>query len=566
MRKILFSTVIRPFGIESDSCTTQIQPELFHGQVTLAQGIFSIRAVYGGFGLEFIALNIDAHSVILNYPSESEFIKELQKGYEFVGITFVMCTYQKMEKMVALVRTHATESKIILGGYGTSVPGVDALADYVCREEGVGFMRRLLGQDVDAPIEHPVIPEVKKVLGYPTGAGSIILAGLGCPNGCDFCTTSHFFKRRHYPILKTGEDIWRVIQKIDAKLNTRMFGIMEEDFLLYKTRVLELAEITRQEVKRPVRLSGFSSIRAISMYDPVFLAEMGIDSLWVGIESKSSAELRAQNRDKKIDYHGNQTNISSYPKMDNIDIQGTLEALQDVGINTLVSMIIGLEHHTEPTVLEDLEYHLSLKPSLSQFLIYTAIPGTPLYDCLNKESRILHDLSWHKIDGFMANFRHPHLSSEDLQRLQMHCFEQDYEVLGASAFRFVQISLNGYRRFHDSDVPMQQALAKVHEKKCKQIYPLLDIGIKYAPNDEIVGMLQDLKEEIQEFFGPPGLKQRIMARLAKPAAAHCQKLIETGNWTIQPRLDRVEYRGKKVTNPKWRLWKMILPQPTRAKK
>ena len=132
-------------------------------------------------------------------------------------------------------------------------------------------MRKLLGEDVNAPREHPVIPEWKKIMNVKVNQGAILLAGLGCPNGCDFCSTSHFYNRKHIPLLETGKDVWDAILKIDSKLNTRLLGIMEEDFLLYKKRIMELAEYTRKETKKPVRLAGFASIKSISMYDPVFL-------------------------------------------------------------------------------------------------------------------------------------------------------------------------------------------------------------------------------------------------------------------------------------------------------
>ena len=49
--------------------------------------------------------------------------------------------------MVELIRKHAPHSKIILGGYGTVLPDelLTPFADHICREEGIGFMRRLLG-------------------------------------------------------------------------------------------------------------------------------------------------------------------------------------------------------------------------------------------------------------------------------------------------------------------------------------------------------------------------------------------------------------------------------------
>jgi radical SAM superfamily enzyme YgiQ (UPF0313 family) len=446
-----------------------------------------------------------------------------------------------MESMCELVRKYAPNSKLILGGYGTTVPGADDLADYVGREEGVAFMRKLLDEDVNAPREHPIIPEYKKIMNVTVNQGSILIAGLGCPNGCDFCSTSHFYGCKHIPLLKTGKEIWDTILKIDAKLNTRLVGIMEEDFLLYKKRVMELAEYTKKEVKKPVRMAGFSSIKSINMYDPIFLAEMGIETLWIGIEAKSSKDIRDRKKDIKKEINGKKVDISSYQKMDNIDVKKSIKSLHDVGINTLISMIIGLEHHTEELIKNDLEYHLSLEPTLSQFLVYTPIPGTPLYECLDKEGRILKDLPLHKIDGFTLGFKHKHMNGEMIKKLQLYCFKKDFEELGPSAFRFMKKNLKGYLFFRNSDVPIQRARAAVYAANLKMCYPLYDIGVKYAPNDKVVRMISELRDEVYYIFGKPNFKEKMLSGIAKMIAKSYQKKVENKKDVIQPKLQRIVY-------------------------
>ena len=54
----------------------------------------------------------------------------------------------RMKEVVAMIREHSPQSEIILGGYGTvlSDEALAPYADHICREEGVGFMRRLLGE------------------------------------------------------------------------------------------------------------------------------------------------------------------------------------------------------------------------------------------------------------------------------------------------------------------------------------------------------------------------------------------------------------------------------------
>jgi hypothetical protein len=73
---VLLTTVCRPFGGSGEG--DSVGAELFHAQVTRAQGIFSFRQVIRGWGLDYIAENISSPSVVLHYPSEREFLNELR--------------------------------------------------------------------------------------------------------------------------------------------------------------------------------------------------------------------------------------------------------------------------------------------------------------------------------------------------------------------------------------------------------------------------------------------------------------------------------------------------------
>lgn len=70
--------------------------------------------------------------------------------------------------------------------------------DEICREEGVAFMRRLLDEPPIPVSEyrHPDIRSRLRLFGIPIAHTAIIFAGLGCPNGCDFCSTSHFYEEQ----------------------------------------------------------------------------------------------------------------------------------------------------------------------------------------------------------------------------------------------------------------------------------------------------------------------------------------------------------------------------------
>ena len=115
---ILFTTVCRPFGGEGEG--DSVGAELFHPQITREQGIFSYRQVVRCWALDYIAHNIESSSVVLHYPSEREFVRELKNHrYDFIGINFVVATYHKVKRMKQLIEIYAPDTKVILGGYGT---------------------------------------------------------------------------------------------------------------------------------------------------------------------------------------------------------------------------------------------------------------------------------------------------------------------------------------------------------------------------------------------------------------------------------------------------------------
>ena len=88
--KVLLTSVFGPYAQDDEygSRANKLM-ELFHNQVTRGQGIASFRFHHRSFGLYFIASNIDADVTVLDFPSKKRFEKELRKGYDIVGISFI---------------------------------------------------------------------------------------------------------------------------------------------------------------------------------------------------------------------------------------------------------------------------------------------------------------------------------------------------------------------------------------------------------------------------------------------------------------------------------------------
>ncbi|MBI2946969.1 MAG: cobalamin B12-binding domain-containing protein [Verrucomicrobia bacterium] len=540
-KKILLTSVCRPMGPKYGDAPS-VGYELLYRQVTRAQGLFSPRTVNIHFSLEYIAENLDAPTVVLQYPSRRELIRELKKGYDYVGISFLMAVMHKMKETVALIRQYSPQSKIVLGGYGTVLKDevLKPYADYICREEGVAFFRRLLGEpEISMPYRHPLIVSWLKVFGWKVSGTGKIFAGLGCPNGCDFCCTSHFFSRKHIKLLPEGKDIFAVIERyLDLDPNL-VFLILDEDFLLNKKRAMAFRDCVMKSGKS-VSIFAFSSVKAISQYKVEEILEMGIDGFWIGYEGARSG----------------------YAKQHGRPIADILTEFREHGIAVLASMVIGFDYQDREIVAQELDGLMKLKPALAQFLIYGPVPGTPFYERVIKENLLQdvytsdRDLFYRRADGFRTMIKHPTLSPEAIEEIQRRCFDEDFQRLGPSIFRVLEARWLGYRKLKNSANPLLRQKAEYYAKELRVAYPVFLAGRLLGPNSVIRRWIGDLERKIHADLSLPTLAERFKSALAVGAALWTGLTLKLDLFQ-HPRLIRTSYR---MPGARWRafdLWEEI---------
>ncbi len=529
-RKVLLTSVCRPFGGpgEGDS----VGAELFHAQVTRAQGIFSLRQVIRCWAIDYIAENIEAPCVALHYPSERELIRELRSGaYDYVGINFVVATFHKVRRMVKLVRRYAPEARIVLGGYGTVLPDeiLNSYADEICREEGIGFMRRLLGENTERAVAHPYAPiPAVRLYSYqqPSKVGHLT-AGLGCPNGCDFCCTSHFFKRKYVSFLHTGREIYEEIQAIEQKASARgetlsSFILIDEDFFLYKKRAQEFLECVREGGK-PLSLMGFGSVKGLSQFTADEIAEMGFDTIWTAFEGAEAG----------------------YGKLKGKTVEELYASLKAAGISVLSSMIIGFPYQDSTVVHAEFDRLMGLGPSLLQCLIYFAFPTTPFHAQVVAEDRYLpeykKDPDLRRWDGFAMHFKHPEFSAPELESLQKELYRQDFERLGPSIVRLIRVWLEGYKNHRDSPNPLLRARAEEKLNTIRGALPGIVPATLFGPNKKTRAEARALLRDVRHEVGRLSVLERVKC-LGSPVLAVWTAAVNKLRIFQQPGLLRVEHR------------------------
>ncbi|MBL8841358.1 MAG: hypothetical protein JNL90_07500 [Planctomycetes bacterium] len=526
MPKVLLTSVCRPLGVEHGDAPS-VGYELLHCQVTRAQGLFSPRSHHVHFSLDYLAENLEAPTTVLHYPSRAELIRELARGYDYVCVTFLLATFHRMKELVALVREHAPRAQIVLGGYGT-VLSDEVLApwgDHVCREEGVAWLRRLLGEPPLAmPYRHPMIVNPLRVFGMKVSQTGIVVGGLGCPNGCDFCCTSHFFKRRHVRLLETGAELFAVVLRyleIDPDLSLL---IIDEDFLLNRRRALEFRDCVVRSGKA-LSIFVFSSIRALSQYAVEELLEMGIDGLWIGYEGKRSG----------------------YAKQAGRPVDLLFRELRGNGITILASAIVGFPYQTPAVIEEEQAGLLALEPVLTQYLIYGPVPGTPFFEQVKRERLFLDspddDLPRfaRRSSGFHALVKHPTMTPAEIEAAQARCFEEDFRQLGPSIYRALEVWLLGYQKHRDSPNEALRRKADRFARELRNAYPIFLAGKLFAPNGAIRARIAALEARCHAALGKPSWRERALALVAAGMAAFTGVKLRLG-WFEGRRLVRRVYR------------------------
>jgi radical SAM superfamily enzyme YgiQ (UPF0313 family) len=540
VKKILLTSVCRPLG-ERYGDAPSVGYELLFGQVTRAQGCFSPRSNHVHFSLEYVAENLEAPATVLQYPTRKELVREVKRGYDYVGVSFILSTFHRMKEVVALVREHSPSSKIILGGYGTvlSDEALKPYADHVCREEGVGFMRRLLGEaEIPMPYRHPLIVSRLRVFGKEVSRTGMVFAGLGCPNGCDFCCTSHFFKRKHIRLLPSGKDIYHVIKRYHEIEPGMPIVILDEDFLLHKKRALEFRDCV-QKGGTPLSMFAFASVRAVSQFTMSQILEMGIDGLWIGYEGTRSG----------------------FPKQSGKPVNELFAECREHGIGVLASMIVGFPYQTPDIIEEEMSGLLALKPSFSQFLIYGPTPGTPFFDRVMREE-LLHqelvddrELYYRKCDGFSAMVKHPSMTPKEIEAAQARCYEKDFRRLGPSIYRSIETWLLGYLKLKDSPNPLLRKKAQYLASEIRKAYPVFLAGRMLGPTSEVRRWVADLQRRIRRVFGRPTWAERFLSVSVLGLAAWAGLALKFDLFQ-HPRLIRHTFRMPEESPPA-RVWRRL---------
>ncbi len=516
--KLLLTSVFKPFGIDDEFNTRRNPWEQMHSSITRVQGVFSIHTHNRSYCLTLMAENLKTPTTVLDMPTLDEFKAEVGKGYTHVGISFIVPNVEKARVMAEYLRDTHPEVTVFIGGHGAQIDDIKRLVPChdVCRGDGVAWLRRKLGENPDAPIFHPAMPiEVwRSIMGIPLESGkALIIPGVGCNNHCNFCSTSNHFQG-YQPYFRNTREMFDTLVRVSDTLGVRDFWLLDENFLGDESRVYELIDLMEKH-RRPFSFDMFGTLESMSRYTPRDLARLGVQFLWVGIESKQPL----------------------YKKTIGHDARSLFAEARRYGISMLASSILFFDHHDRFTIHDDIKYTISLNPDFTFFTTLSPCPGTPLWNQLAAAGRLLPpDVVPEKerTSQGMIWFRHPVFTPDETRGIMTSAYRREYETLGPCLLRYAETKLMGYQTLRAlADPRLDQRLDRLRHYAL-EMRPLLRAFERFAPNETIRIKARSVADSYEKEFGQMKIPE-MLGSFASLLCAH----IENG---------RVR-RGGKVRQP-----------------
>jgi radical SAM superfamily enzyme YgiQ (UPF0313 family) len=250
-----------------------------------------------------------------------------------------------------------------------------------------------------------------------------IVVSRGCPHTCDFCYKEAFYAGGKSFYNQSVEAALAEIERLPGRhlyfLDDHLFGNARFAGTLFDEmrgmgRVWQAAG-TVQSVLRPGLLE-----KAVAC---------GLRSLFVGFETLSAENLRAQHKKQNL----------------NKDYQAAIRRIHDLGVMVNASFVFGMDDDDETVFERTVEWAVRQGVETATFHILTPYPGTALHRRMEAEGRIT-TTNWDLYDTRHAVFRPAKMSAEALEAGYWRAYREFYRWNSILAGALNKPSLSGRLR------------------------------------------------------------------------------------------------------------------------
>lgn len=231
-----------------------------------------------------------------------------------------------------------------------------------------------------------------------------IATSRGCPFGCNFCSVIHMFGRKY-----RERSVENVVEEIlYAKSNYIFF--YDDNFAADAERTKLLLETM---IRRGAAPAWSAQVRAEVAHDKELLRLMKRSNccmVYMGLESVNPETLKEYNKRQSVD-----------------DIAEAVRAFRDHEILTHGMFVFGAENDDAQSLRGSLNFAIKNNIDTVQFMVLTPFPGTPYYDEMVEQGRLLTN-EWHFYDGQHVVYHPNKMSPYELQKETIRSMKRFYSL------------------------------------------------------------------------------------------------------------------------------------------
>jgi len=287
-----------------------------------------------------------------------------------------------------------------------------------------GQMKEFYQQRRDISLAN--LPNPKRELLEKKGYVTIhsVQATRGCYNRCDFCVAPVVCQGKMY--FRPVKDVIKELEEINGRdvLFVDVSPIEDRDYAL---------ELYNAMI--PLKKRWMSPCTMRIAKDPELLrvaSESGCKGLLLGLESVCEKSLK--------NMHKNFNSLRDY--------KDQVQRLHDHGIAINGCFVFGSDEDNKDVFKRTVDFVQENNIDLPRYTVYTPFPGTPLYQRLESEGRILTN-NWSLYDAQHVVMKPKNMSPEELQEGHHWAWKQTYSfsnifkrMVGARILPYVVIPAN----------------------------------------------------------------------------------------------------------------------------
>jgi radical SAM superfamily enzyme YgiQ (UPF0313 family) len=379
-------------------------PKIEHGQTTIKDKGSWNAFLFGNpiITLPHVAtITPREHDVKIVNENYSDI--DFNEDVDLVGITCYTMTAPRVYKIADEFRSRG--KKVVLGGYHPTAMPDEAIqhADSIVKGEAEASWPKLL-KDVengslkpfyeqDPNFDMAEIQPIRRDLILHNPLLGAVQSTRGCSNRCEFCAISSFCKHgiKQRPIKNVVEEIQQMPNKLFIFHDPHLTAIPQYAKELFK-------EMIKQKVNKSWLANGTTNV--LGKVDEEFLRlarKAGCLEWFIGFESVSQ---KALNSIKK-----------THNKVENF--KRLIKKLHKHGMAVQAGIIFGFDEDTPDIFDLTLEKMYEFELDIVEVNILTPYPGTPLFDRLDKEGRII-SRDWSRYNQVDVVFKPKNMTEKEL--------------------------------------------------------------------------------------------------------------------------------------------------------